>query len=322
MTHLIPTAAGTDVESLGAVAREYASHSKAPSTLRNYRAGWAEFASWCQAQGRESLPASPATVADYIGALAANGAKASTINLKRCAIGFAHRAANLADPTAAEVVRAVLSGITRKIGSAPDRKAPLTLEALRPALAALPDSIAGVRDRAILLLGFACALRRSELVALDASDLLLAKAELRVTIRRSKTDQTGIGTEIIVPAVGGELCPVQAVGAWLEAAEITGGPVFRRVDRHGRVGQRRLSAQSVALIVKAAARRAGLDWRRLSGHSMRAGFATQAALNGVNPIDAMAVTRHKSQTVFSAYIRAAGVQQRQAIAAALRRSDR
>jgi len=227
-------------------------------------------------------------------------------------------------------VRAVLSGITRKIGSAPDRKAPLTLEALRPALAALPDSIAGVRDRAILLLGFACALRRSELVALDASDLLLAKAELRVTIRRSKTDQTGIGTEIIVPAVGGELCPVQAVGlcpvqavgAWLEAAEITGGPVFRRVDRHGRVGQRRLSAQSVALIVKAAARRAGLDWRRLSGHSMRAGFATQAALNGVNPIDAMAVTRHKSQTVFSAYIRAAGVQQRQAIAAALRRSDR
>jgi len=213
------------------------------------------------------------------------------------------------------VVSAVLSGIARKVGTAPERKAPLILDALRPALAALPDDMAGTRDRAVLLLGFACALRRSELVALDVADLALTPTELRVSIRKSKTDQAGSGAEVVVPAFGGELCPVAAVTRWLDASGTNEGPVFRRVDRWARVGKGRLTPQSVALIVKAAARRAGLDWRRLSGHSMRAGFATQAALNGVQPVDAMQVTRHRNIDTYRGYVRAAGAQQRQAIAA-------
>ena len=314
---LIATAPRPLSEDLSETARGYARASKAPNTLRNYRAGWAKFSSWCETEGRASLPASPATVADYLSALAERGAKASTLNVERCAVGFAHRAANLPDPTSAEIVSAVLSGIGREHGTAPDRKAPLTLDALRPALSALPGNLAGVRDRAVLLLGFACAMRRSELVGLDVRDITLTASELRVRIRKSKTDQAGAGVEIVVPAIDGELCPVAAVRQWLDASGTNEGPAFRRVDRWGCAGRSRLSAQSVALIVKAAAKRAGLDWRRLSGHSMRAGFATQAALNGVSQLDAMAVTRHKSQAVFAQYVRAAGVQQRQAIATTL-----
>lgn len=306
---------------LSDTAREYATNSKSESTRRNYRAGFAEFASWCQANGRESLPATPATVADYLSALAERGAKASTLNLRRCAIGFGHRAKNLPDPTAAEIVRAVLSGINREHGTAPDKKAPLTLDALRPALAALPDTLAGQRDRALLLLGFACALRRSELVALDVADLQLTAADLRVRIRQSKTDQAGAGAEIVVPALGGELCPVAAVRAWLETAGIGSGAAFRSIDRFGRIARGRLSAQSVALIVKRAARAAGLDHRRLSAHSLRAGFATQAALSNVSDLDGMAVTRHKSVNTYRGYVRAAGQQQRRAIAATLGGQD-
>lgn len=320
MTELITADAPplSPAEELGDVARDYASNSKSESTVRNYRSAWLEFTSWCQANGRAAKPAAPATVADFLSDLAEHGAKASTINLKRCAIGFAHRSANLSDPTATELVRAVVSGIVRKIGTRPNQKAPMTLDALRPALAALqPDTVTGIRDRALLLLGFACALRRSELVALNVADLNLTAGELRVRILKSKTDQDGAGAEIVVPAIGGELCPVAAAQAWLETSGINSGPLFRRVSRHDTVGRSRLTAQSVALIVKAAARAAGLDWRRLSAHSLRAGFATQATLNGVTALDAMAVTRHKSQAVFAGYVRAAGVQQRQAIAAAL-----
>lgn len=322
MTDLIPTDAApvAPAEELGDVAREYASHSKSESTVRNYRSAWSEFTSWCQVNGRGAKPAAPATVADYLSALAERGAKASTINLKRCAIGFAHRSANLADPTATELVRAVVAGIVRKIGTRPNQKAPLTTEDLRPALAAilaLPDSRRGARDRAVLLLGFACALRRSELVALDVADLNLTADEVRVRILKSKTDQAGAGAEIVVPAVGGELCPVAAVRAWLEASGINSGPLFRRVSRHDTVGRSRLSPQSVALIVKASARAAGLDWRRLSAHSLRAGFATSAELAGVSQLDGMAVTRHKSVAVYAGYVRAAGRQQARAIAAAL-----
>lgn len=304
-----------EAETLSDQARDYARASKAPSTLRNYRSAWLQFEAWCQTKGRPSLPASPATVAVFLSELADAGAKASTLNLKRAAVGFAHRSANLPDPTAAELVSAVLSGIVRKIGTAPDRKAPLTLDSLRPALAVLqPDTFAGVRDRAVLLLGFACALRRSELVALDVADLQLTAAELRVRIRKSKTDQAGAGAEIVVPAIGGELCPVAAVRAWLDVAAINSGPIFRPINNK-QVAPERLMPQSVALIVKRAAKRAGLDWRRISAHSLRAGFATQAELNGVSQLDAMAVTRHKSQSVFAVYVRAAGVQQRKAIGA-------
>lgn len=312
MTDLIPV----DPEALGDAAREFATASKAPSTLRNYRLGLAEFASWCRANGRESLPASPAAVADYLSALAESGAKASTIALRRSAIGFAHRAKNLPDPTAAEVVRTVLGGIVRKIGTRHDQKAPLTTDELRQVLAELPDTLTGARDRCLLLVGFACALRRSEVVALDAADLQLTATELRVTIRKSKTDQEAAGAEIVVPAIPGELDPLDATRAWLDQSGITRGPLFRKIDRWGRVCQARLTAQSVALIVKAAARAAGLDWRRFSGHSLRSGFATSAILANATPADAMTVTRHRSEDVFRGYIRRAGVQQRRAIAAA------
>lgn len=162
---------------------------------------------------------------------------------------------------------------------------------------------AGARDRAVLLLGFACALRRSELVALDVADLQLTATELRVRIRKSKTDQAGAGAEIIVPAIGGDLCPVEAVRAWLDVAKINSGPIFRRLTRYGQVAHTRLTPGSVALIVKRAARLAGLDSATFSGHSLRVGYCTQAVLSNVIDEDAMAITRHKRRDTYLGYAR-------------------
>lgn len=305
----------TGQETLGAAAHEYARHSKSESTLYVYRHGWSEFVDWCDLNGRESMPASPGAVADFLAALAKGGAKPSTIALRRCAIGYAHRTKNVADPTSAELVSAVMSGITRQVGVRPDRKAPLVFEDLRPAIAALPDSISGTRDRAILLIGFAAALRRSELVGLNLDDLTLEGSRLTLLLRRSKTDQAGAGSEITIPAVGGPMCPVQALRTWLDTSGISSGPLFRKIDRYGHIGRERLTGQSVRLIVKAAAKRANLDHRRLSAHSLRAGFATSAVAANVPTPSAMLVTRHKSVDVFQIYNRGGATQQIKAIEA-------
>jgi integrase len=158
------------------------------------------------------------------------------------------------------------------------------------------------RDRALLLLGFAGAFRRSELVALDVADLAEAAEGLRVTIRCSKTDQQGQGATIAIPR-GTIACPVRAVREWLAAAGIAAGPVFRPVNRHGRVQQRRLSDQTVATIVKNAAARLGLDASCFSGHSLRAGFVTSAAARGASLFKLMDVTRHKKVESLRGYVR-------------------
>jgi site-specific recombinase XerD len=160
----------------------------------------------------------------------------------------------------------------------------------------------GLRDRALLLLGFAGAFRRSELVALDLIDMEFCDGGLRVTIRRSKTDQECIGATIAIVA-GSIVCPVKAVQAWLGAAGITIGPVFRPIGKGGRVGGARLSDGAVANIVKAAARRVGLNAADFSGHSLRSGFLTSAASRGASIFKMMDVSRHKSVDTLRGYVR-------------------
>jgi integrase len=255
-----------------------------------------------QAAGVEPMP-TPETVAAFLAAEAARGIKPASIGRRVAAIRYAHKLAGHDDPpTSSEVVKATVNGIRRTVGAAPARKAPATADKV-VAMAALADAdLKGLRDRAVLLLGFAGAFRRSELVALDVADLEFCDGGLRVRIRRSKTDQEGAGNTIaIVP--GSVACPVRAVRAWLEASNIAAGPLFRPIAKGGRIGTERLADHTVVRVVKASASRIGLDPKLFAGHSLRSGFLTSAAGRGASIFKMMDVSRHKSMDTLRGYVR-------------------
>jgi len=292
---------------LGAVAasaRDYAGRAKAPNTLRAYRADWADFAAWCARYALSALPAAPETVALYLAALADAGRSASTLQRRLSAISQAHQVAGLETPTRAALVRLTWAGIRRTIGTAQTGKAPLVTADLRRLVATLPATLPGARDRALLLVGFAGAFRRAELVGLDVADVVATRDGLVATIRRAKTDQEGQGRTLGLPyGSHPATCPVRALADWRAAGAIAAGPLFRRIDRHGNVGAARLSDRAVALIVQRAAAAAGLDPARYAGHSLRSGLATAAAQAGVGERAIMAQTGHRAVTMVRRYIR-------------------
>ena len=286
-----------------AAIHDYALAEKSAATRRAYRSDFAAFTAWCAGRELEPIPAAPETVAAFIADQANAGFRASTLGRRVAAIAYAHALAGLEPPTSSKAVRVVLGGARRKIGTRPTQKAPATAERIAAMLADLPDTLTGKRNHALIALGFAGAFRRSELVALEVSDLAFEPEGMRVHIRHSKTDQEGRGQEIAIPR-GTKLRPVKAVQDWMEAAGIKDGPLFRSIDRHGIVGNA-LSAQSVALIVKQHADRAGLDPREFAGHSLRAGFLTSAAEAGADVLRMMEVSRHKRVETVQGYVRRA-----------------
>ncbi len=275
-------------------AADYARAEKAEGTRRAYRADWEHFSTWCGGAQTDPIPASAETVAAYLAALADAGLKASTITRRCAAIGYAHRLAGHEPPTQVESVRAVLRGIRRTLGTAAVRKAPAVARTIAAMVKAIPvDSLTGKRDRALLLLGFAAALRRSELAALDVGDIERVEGKgLVVHLRRSKTDQEGAGREIAIPD-GRRLRPAAALEDWIAVAELSDGPLFRPIGKGGRLGASRLTDRSIAAIVKRWAGAAGLDPAMFSGHSLRAGFVTQALDDRADPFRVMDVTGHK-----------------------------
>ncbi|MCD0415701.1 tyrosine-type recombinase/integrase [Rubrivivax sp. JA1024] len=282
--------------------RAYLAAEKSSSTRRAYASDWADFAAWCGRVGAAELPAGPIDVARYLAQLADEGRKVATIERRVAAIRSIHTAAGLEPPTGAEGVKAVMRGIRRAKGGAQTRKAPATAEVLSKALERLTDSLTDLRDRALLVVGFAGALRRSELVALQVSDLQMHRKGMLLRIRRSKTDQDGAGVQLPIPR-GGHLKPVAALEAWLAAAGITEGPLFREIDRHGHVGAAALSDRSVARIVKKVMGAAGFDAALYSGHSMRAGFVTSSLEHGADVFKIMRQTRHAKVDTVKAYDR-------------------
>ena len=305
-TAIVGVSQPTSLSNLDERARKYARKSKATNTQRAYRAAWSEFQNFAAGRGQSSFPASAASVIDYITQLADSGAKVSTIQVKLAAIASAHRAARQPDPTTDEDVRVVMAGIRRALRTAPTKKAPATLGQIRKMVAALPETLAGKRDKALLLIGFAGAFRRSELVDVDVADIRL-DGKATITVKRSKTDQEGQGQVKVIPGLADKtICPVEALQAWLDAGQVKSGPVFRQIDKWGNLRAARLSAQSVALIVKAAAEKAGLEPRQFAGHSLRSGFITEAASAGVESRDIMAQTGHKSEAFMRGYIQDAG----------------
>ena len=278
-------------------AREFARQSKAENTLRGYRADWHDFCAWCERGGQRPLPASPETVAAYI-------AECAGIQRRLNAIAEAHKAMGLDSPTAAGIVRNTLKGIRRALGTAAVQKAPALTADIRAMVEATDAGLIGARDRAIILLGFAGAFRRAEIVGLDVSDLAFGRDGLTVTLRRSKTDQDGQGRKIGVPyGSNPDTCPVRTLQTWLERAGITDGPVFRSLNRHGRIQPGRLSPVDVARVVKKLALRAGLDPSKYAGHSLRAGHATSAAASGASERSIMNQTGHRSVQMVRRYIR-------------------
>jgi integrase len=227
--------------------------------------------------------------------------KPSTLQRRLAAIAVAHKAAGYESPTSHEVVRSVLAGTRRRLGVAQGQKEALGVDELRTMVTPLGDSAIDLRDRALLLVGFAGAMRRSELVGLDVADARFERAGVVLALRRSKTNQQGNAEEIAIP-YGSDVttCPVRALQAWLE--RIDDGPLFRSIDRHGNIGGR-LSDHSVALVVKDRAAKAGLDADKVAGHSLRSGFATSAARAGKSEAAIMRQTRHKSVIVARRYIR-------------------
>jgi site-specific recombinase XerD len=288
-----------------AEARRYAKKSRAARTWRAYRSDWAVFEAWCTTVALAPMPAAPETVAMFVASQAAAALSPSTLTRRLAAIRLVHLGAGHPSPHDTLQVVEVMRGIRRDWGKPPAKKAPAIDEEIKQmADTAAPESAKGFRDRALLLFGFAGAFRRSELVALNTWNLEERDEGLKVTIERSKTDQEAQGQVIaILRQPASPYCPVQALQDWLTVAGIERGALFRRMYRSDKIGDTRLSAQSVAIVIKAYAHRAGLDSSRYSGHSLRSGFLTSAARKRASIFKMAEQSRHRSLDVLRQYVR-------------------
>jgi integrase len=285
-------------------ARDYVAAARSDNTRRGYDSDWRMFADWCASQGLEAMPPTPQTVALYLTAHAGT-LKVSTLQRRLSGLAHAAKQAGHDLDTRNVVLRDLWRGIKRTHGTAPSKKAPTVTPVVLAMLVAVSEGLQGIRDRALILTGFAGAFRRSELAALELRDLAFGPDGVAITLRRSKTDQEGEGAKVGLPHGHHRgSCPVAALRAWIEAAGLTEGRVFRSINRHGQVGGG-LSDKTVVRIVKRLTDAAGLDAASYSGHSMRSGFATSAANLPERLL--MKHARWKSVTIARGYIQEASL---------------
>lgn len=304
--------------SLTAGELDYAAAARADNTLRGYRSDWNEWAEWCSDEGLAPLPAAAASISRYLVFLADHGVKVTTMSRRLSALRLAHKLGGFADPTTDPRVRAVWEGIRRTHGVPVDQAAPLMPPELYDVVDACPDEkhwrsadrppepdLAGQRDRALLLVGFVAALRRSELAALTVDQVGEHPNGAVLALPRSKTNQHGDTTELVVLPRAGDTrrCPVRALRRWLELAHIDDGAVFRRVTKANIPGRSGLNPGSINQIVQRAIARAGLDPAPYSAHSLRAGFVTYAHLRGASDRAIARQTRHRSLSGLGGYVR-------------------
>ncbi len=287
--------------------------SRAAATLRAYEHDWKMFRAWCDTHGFLPLPASSEAVILYATELTRNQNRSlGTLTRRLAAVSQFHQQMGFASPTASWETKKFLAGLRRQLGVAPERKKAVSIPDLQKIVALLPDTLLGQRDRAILLVGFAGAFRRSELVAIDVEDCAQTPEGLTVKLKRGKTDQEGKGRLVGIPRGQDQdqnqdqnqaTCPVRAWEDWRRAGKIDQGPLFRVMNRHGQVLDKRLSGEAVAMVVKRCVWWLGYNGEDFAGHSLRAGLATSAAAAGKSERAIMDQTGHRSLSTVRRYIR-------------------
>ena len=311
---VIPAHDGT-LETARVAAQAYARHAKADNTRRAYRAGVRAWCDWCHHHALPCLPADPADVVAFLAAERGRGLSVTTVELRRAAIRYLHFIAGCAVPTAEARVAETVSGMRRHAadqGELPAKKLAATADLLRDILKVMPDDLAGLRDRALLLLGFAGALRRAELAAVEVKHLEPRERGLRLTLPRSKGERTGRVVTVAIPYGRTELCPVRAIRRWQEAAGIVDGALFRRIwlppsvsggtPPSPRVGTAAIDPGTVGRIIKKRASAAGFDGELFGGHSLKRGALTTGMDQGVHPTRLKQLGRHKSYAVLDEYL--------------------
>ena len=289
---------------------EHVKNAVSEKSRKEYGSSFRAFEVWCKKENLDALPAHPLAVAAFLTHENRKGLKLRTLQLRLAAISFYHRESNLENPTSHEIVQKALKGIKRQWIKKdeeelrlPKAKEALTIDKLEAMLLCVDAStLTGLRDRALLMLGFAGAFRESELVALRVSDLKFEVQGLKIRIRKSKTDQEGKGK--VKPILSGErLFPVDYLRAWLHAAKINESYLFRKVNKGGRtIGVTALSERSVDTIVKKYAALAGLHSEDYAGHSLRSGFTSSAAKLGKKRHKVKSVTGQSSDAAYERYV--------------------
>lgn len=276
---------------------EYIRQSASENSLKAFRADINHFVAW-----GGTIPSPPETIAEY---LVAHADVLSIATLKRrfATLSKAHQMQGLPSPVQSEIVKMTLRGIQRVHGKPQSCASPLLKEDLISICGQIQATTKGIRDRALLLTGFCGAFRRSELVSLKTEDISFTQQGAIITLQRSKTDQIGEGRKIGIPYGRGRICPVKSLQAWMDMLDKKNRAVFRPVTKGGEIAEHALSGSAVSAIVKHYAKMIGLDPSEYSGHSLRSGLATSAAMHGVSSWKIRQQTGHKSDTMLSRYIR-------------------
>ena len=302
----------TDIKALQEETLLNLQNSKANNTVRAYKSDFNDFGIFCAKNGFKSLPSEPKIVSLYLTHLSTKDAKMSTLKRRLVSIGVIHKLkGHYLDTKHPAIIENIL-GIKRRKGSFQKSKKPILINSLKKIIDAIDqedkEEIKKLRDRSIILIGFSGGFRRNEIVSLDYDDLDFVPEGLKINIKRSKTDQFGEGFTKALPYFdGSKYCPVASLKNWIEISNVTSGPVFRRFVKGSKLSEKRLTDQTVALLIKEYLNLAGIDSKNYSGHSLRSGFATSAAESGAEERNIMAMTGHKSTEMVRRYIKEANL---------------
>jgi len=302
----------TDIKALQEETLLNLQNSKAKNTVRAYKSDYNDFGLFCAKNGFESLPSEPKIVSLYLTYLSTKDAKISTLKRRLVSIGVIHRLKGFYLDTKHPSIIENIMGIKRRKGSIQKSKKPILISNLKTLINVIDDQnnedIKKLRDRSIILIGFSGGFRRNELVSLDYDDLDFVEEGLKIQIRRSKTDQFGEGSVKALPYFdSSKYCPVISLKKWIKMSKIESGPLFRRFVKGSKLSEKRLTDQTVALLIKEYLKLAGIDSKNYSGHSLRSGFATSAAESGAEERSIMAMTGHKSSEMVRRYIKEANL---------------
>jgi len=302
----------TDIKALKEETLLNLQSSKANNTIRAYKSDFHDFELFCIQNGFKSLPSEPKIISLYLTSLSSKDIKMSTLKRRLVSIGVIHKLKGHYLDTKHPLIIENIMGIKRRKGSTQNGKKPLLINYLKALIKAINRSdlnpIIKFRDRTIVLIGFSGGFRRNEIVSLNYDDIEFVNEGMKITLRRSKTDQYGEGFLKGVPYFDNPVyCPVISMQNWLKISEINSGPLFRRFSKGAKLTEMRLTDQTVALIIKKYLQLAGIDSKNYSGHSLRSGFATSAAESGVEERSIMAMTGHKSAEMVRRYIKEANL---------------